>query len=317
MFFVHIPKTAGTLLFRLLLLYASRTHGIACQYVSDGNRLPTHDFRQFGSDVFPVGSDERRLSDALNASDIAEKAHLFSRGVCRVVRGHVTYAQHDAITAPTLSITVMRQPLARFVSMYEFVKSMVRDRPGKTGWDDWVTAHSLAAEFANSTSLFHRAFYDDTGHWLAADNVGFSFHFYGVLHQLSGVIPRFEGVGDPYHFNITNAGEMAERAMDNLCKTHVLGLQEDMPGTLSTWFDAIEPWVNFSKDERKRFGGLSLNRTPGRVSRNVDDHLPLRIRQELERRLEQEIKVYEFAKQLVKYRSAVAAVNRGEQVKTR
>lgn len=304
LFFLHLPKTAGTLMYRVAIQYANRTNGIACSYSTDGDRYPPEYFSQAPVPAaFATGSVPDRVSAAIKARNYPLKARLLAAGGCRTLRGHVTVKTADAIQTPVLSVTIVRDPLARFVSMYEFVVAMVRRRPVVTGWDPWLGgSRSLAAEFANSSSIFHRAFVDDAGQWIARQNIAFSFHFYGILHQLSGLSPRFEGVQDPYHFRMRNDAEMADAAKDNLCATHIVGSQEDMEETWKEFFDKIKPFASWTDQEKRVIHLASVNRTPGRVSRNVDDHLPQRIREELERRLEKEIEVVDFARQIIEYR---------------
>lgn len=305
--FIHVPKTAGTLMYKLAMQYANRTHGLACNYLHDGERYPASAFvASRVPQTFDAGTPEDSLLSAIQRRDAIAKATALSNGVCRSLRGHVTYRTRAAIRIPVLTVTILRDPLARFVSMYEFVVAMVRARPGKTGWDRWVDGStSLAAVFANSSSIFHRGFVDEAGKWIVADNVGFSFHFYGVLHQLSGVTPVFDGVQDPYHFRMRNDAEMAERAKDNLCSSHVVGAQESMDQTWKQFFGKVGKYANWSEDEQRVVGLVNINRTPGRRSRNVDDHLPERIRAELERRLVKEIEVVEFARRIIEYRKAL------------
>lgn len=294
-------------MYKLAMQYANRTHGLSCNYLHDGDRLPPSSFvASHVQQTFDAGTPEDALLSAIKRRDSLAKATALNNGVCRSLRGHVTYRILAAIRIPVLTVTIVRDPLARFVSMYEFVVAMVKARPGKTGWDDWVSSStSLAAEFANSSSIFHRGFVDEAGKWIGSDNIGFSFHFYGVLHQLSGMTPVFDGVQDPYHFRMRNDAEMAERAKDNLCSSHVVGAQEYMDETWKQFFGKVGKYATWSEDEKRVVGLVNINRTPDRRSRNVDDHLPERIRAELERRLEKEIEVVAFARRIIEYRKAL------------
>eukprot|EP00178_Gracilaria_changii_P004870 TRINITY_DN178_c0_g3_i2.p2 TRINITY_DN178_c0_g3~~TRINITY_DN178_c0_g3_i2.p2 ORF type:complete len:393 (-),score=125.21 TRINITY_DN178_c0_g3_i2:1630-2808(-) len=307
-FFLHVPKTAGTLVYKMLLRYANRTHGLSCTYRFDGNR---HAFSHFSvvnappPQSFANHSLSAQLLRAERARARAHSGSLLARGACRVLRGHVTTDVLSRFERAPLSLTVLREPLARFVSMYEFARSMARARPGVTGWDDWLRAPSLAAELANSSSLFHRGFYDAAGQWRAHRNEGFSFHFYGVLHQLSGLTPRFVGERDPFHFDMANGAEMAEKAKQRLCAMHIVGLQPRVSDALAQFLALTQRFARWSRAEKRALMRAVLNKTPARVSRNVDDHLPRRMKRELQRRLRYESDVYQFAQRLVRYRAAV------------
>lgn len=303
-YFLHIPKTAGTLVYSLLLRYANRTNGLSCQFLYDGNRFLPEDF-QMGvkpPPVFPPGSMEAQAVEAYTQRDRPKKSNLYKNGVCRIVRGHVTYWQRDFIQKPVISLTILRDPVERFVSMYEFVVSMMRSRPGATGWDEWFSGGPLEDEFRNASSLVNHGFYDDQGRWLARKNVGFSFHFYGVLHQLSGLIPRFEGVRTTDRFRISNAAMLAEKAKDNICSTHILGLQSDMTQALDDIFEAMAPFSDWTEQEQSHVKRSVVNRNTRRKSRDISDHLPSHLQAELKKRLEHEIQVYEFAKKVIQYR---------------
>lgn len=306
LYFLHIPKTAGTMMHNLVIQYANKTKGLACQFLFDGNRLGPEHFSMSirPPPTFPGGSIEQQAVIAEKSRDHKTKGELYRKGACRAVRGHVTYRQRDAIEAPLISFTVVRDPLERFVSMYEFVLMMIRTRPGATGWDRWLSGAPLHDEFANASSIVNQGFYDATGEWIAKNNIGFSFHFYGVLHQLSGIDPVFEGVGDPSAFRIANAEQMAEKAKNNICGTHILGSQGDMNRTLDTFFNTLEPFASWTESERLNYKKASpINRNHQRKSRDVDEHLPGETRTELEKRLHYEIEVYRFAQDVIEYRA--------------
>ena len=309
-FFLHVPKTAGTLLFSLLMEYAKRTFGVACSILIDGG-VARGEMYQVDHDTlmhkrsFPQGSNEAELISAFLAKNNPYKKRLFERGACRIIRGHFTFGLYEEIGSENkpLLVSIMRDPIERFVSMYEFVRSMVKDRPGVTGWDGWLQK-SLSEELGNGTSILNRGFYDERGNWLRAGNVGFSFHFYGVLHQLSGMKPRFIGVGNPLLFDVQNGEEMVEKAKENLCRVHVLGLQEDMNTTLEFLFDYVQPFAKWNRDELRSMFQLKRNLNTKRESRDVSFHLPDAVLKELQKRLRFEIEVYEFAKRLFAYRAA-------------
>lgn len=291
-------------MYQLVLQYANKTNGLACQFLYDGNRfgIEHYELSVQPPPPFPNGSIEAKAVFATQAQEYTVKADLYRRGACRAVRGHVTYRQRDSIQSPLISLTVVRNPVERFVSMYEFVLMMVKTRPGQTGWDRWLSGGPLHEEFTNASSIVNQGFYDKAGRWIARNNVGFSFHFYGVLHQLSGIDPIFEGVGDPSGFGITNAKEMAEKAKDNICGTHILGSQGNMNETLDRFFQVLEPYAKWTKLEQQRLKDSSVNRNPLRKSRDVDHHLVGTTRKELERRLHHEMEVFKFAEEVIKYR---------------
>lgn len=291
-------------MYHLVLQYANRTDGLACQFLYDGNRFGIQDFQVDVKSAPPFSHNPlaARAVSAFREHDFNEKAQLYKQGACRAVRGHVTYAQRDQLEAPQISLTVVRHPIDRFVSMYEFVHMMVRDRPGKSGWDHWLNGRALDDEIANETSIMNRGFYDVLGRWIAEYNIGFSFHFYGVLHQLSGMTPKFEGVGDPQRFRIANAREMAEKAKDNICSTHILGSQSDVPHTLDTFFKALKPYAHWSDDEKKRWKGVVTNANVHKSNQNVRDYMSEAAYEMLEGRLKEEIEVFEFAERVIEYR---------------
>lgn len=295
-------------MYHLVLQYANKTNGLPCQFLYDGNRWGIEDYQVDIKSVPSFAHDElaMRTVHAFEEHNRTEKARLYKHGACRAVRGHVTYTHRDELDAPQISLTVLRHPIERFVSMYEFVHMMVRDRPGKSGWDHWLNNHSLEHEFSNSSSIVNLGFYDASGQWIAVKNIGFSFHFYGVLHQLSGMTPIFEGVSDPQRFRIANAPEMAEKAKDNICSTHILGSQNDVPHTLDTFFKVLEPYAQWSDDEKEKWKGVTTNANKQRSSQDVRDYLSETAYVMLEGRLKEEIEVYKFAERVIEYRKQVA-----------
>lgn len=296
-------------MYQLVLQYANKTNGLACQFLYDGNRWGIHEYQIAPNPppYFPDNSISSRAVQAFYDKNSIEKAYLYKQGACRAVRGHVTYTQRDELQAPQVSLTVLRHPIERFISMYEFVHMMVRTRPGTSGWDQWLDERPLEDELRNASSIVNLGFYDESGEWIAKGNVGFSFHFYGVLHQLSGLTPRFEGVGDPQRFGIANARAMAEKAKDNICSTHILGLQSDVPFTLDTFFEVMEPFAQWSHYEQDRAKRMSTNVNLQRSSQNVRDYLSDNAYAVLEKRLKEEIEVYEFAERVIEYRRKASA----------
>lgn len=307
LYFLHIPKTAGTLLYHLVLQYANRTSGLACQFLFDGNRFGHEEYQMsvMPPPNFPPSTVEKEAVDAFLQKNRTRKGILYKQGACRTVRGHVTYQQRDAISIPVISVTVLRHPLERYVSMFEFAWMMVKTGGG-TGWRQWLSGRSLEEELSNSTSLFHRGFYDEQGKWLAVNSIGNAFFFYGVLHQLSGINPRFEGVGDISKFRIANAKEMAEKAKDNICSTHILGDQDNIPDSMELFFQTLKPYATWTELERTRAKSSSSNKNRHRTSRNLEDHLSPAHRSLLEKRLHEELEVYNFAQSVIAYRKQTA-----------
>lgn len=85
---------------------------------------------------------------------------------------------------------------------------------------------------SDPSSILNQRFYNKKGLSNLRQYKGYSFHLYGVLHQLLGMTPKFEGIGEPDKFRIFNAAETAETAKDNICSSHVLGLQLDVRRSL-------------------------------------------------------------------------------------
>ncbi|PXF45217.1 hypothetical protein BWQ96_05047 [Gracilariopsis chorda] len=174
----------------------------------------------------------------------------------------------------------------------------MKSRPIATGWDPWLQADSLVDELNNPSSLFHRGFYDPYGQWREKRNEGFSFHFYGVLQQLSGITPRFEHEGGKDRFRIANAHVMAHAAKRQLCATHVVGLHYQVAHALDSVMNVTESFAHWTPAERSRYLRIVLNKTPGRSSRNVEDHLDAHWQRVISERLRHEIDVYGFAVRL-------------------
>ncbi|KAI0565220.1 Sulfotransferase [Gracilaria domingensis] len=304
LFFLHIPKTAGTLVYNIAIQYANKTKGLACQFLFDGNRY-SYDQYQPSFTPVPESATKSLEGQALQAwkdKDMVLKTDLYKQGACRSIRGHVTYSLRDVIKKPVASMTVMRHPLERLVSMFEFALMMIETQPNKSGWDSWLSGVTLEHELANASSILNRGFYDQNGEWIAKDNIGFSFHFYGVLHQLSGMQPVFRDVGKPKSFRISNAKEMAEKAKDNLCSTHILGVQNNMNATLDVIFDYLHPYARWSSEEKETAKHTIVNRNNHKRGSHITDYVPRSALRELERRLGHEIEVYHFAEAIFAHR---------------
>ncbi|PXF46836.1 hypothetical protein BWQ96_03365 [Gracilariopsis chorda] len=304
LFFLHIPKTAGTLVYNVVLQYANKTKGLPCQFLFDGNRYTLHKYEPSfkTSHHFSLNSIEEKGFRAWKENDVKQKEMLYKRGACRSLRGHVTYALRDEIDSPVVSMTVLRDPLERFMSMFEFALMMVKTRPNTSGWDSWMSGASVQRELTNASSILNRGFYDDDGNWMEKDNVGFSFHFYGVLHQLSGIQPIFRGVGEPKAFRIINAKEMAEKAKNNLCSTHILGSQKNISRALDTLFEYMVPYARWTNREKNETRHSHANQNSHKRRSQLAENLPLSTRREIERRLKHEIEVYRFAENVIAYR---------------
>lgn len=306
LYFLHIPKTAGTLIHQLGIRYANKTNGLACQYTYDGNRFGPGDYHLSVKPPpqFFDGSLEKDTIDAINARNVTRKLELLRNGACRTMRGHVTYKQREYMGQPILSLTIVRDPIERFISMYEFAMMMVRSRPGTSGWDHLISG-DIEADFRNASSLLHRSFYDTNGSWIARGNVGFSFHFYGVLHQLSGITPVFEGEGVPEQFRIANADELAEKAKDNICSTHILGAQSDMGASLDLLFTKIAPFSTWTEAEMSQAKSSSVNKNLQK-KKTAGEGWSETMRANMQKRFQHETDVHAFALRVIKYRQRPA-----------
>lgn len=312
LFFLHIPKTAGTLVYNVVLQYAKKTKGLPCQFLFDGNR---YSFQKYEpsfktSHHFPLNSIEEKGFRAWEESDVKQKEVLYKRGACRSLRGHVTYVLRDEIDTPVISMTLLRDPLERFLSMFEFALMLVKTRPQSSGWDSWMSGASVQHELTNASSILNRGFYDDDGNWIEKDNVGFSFHFYGVLHQLSGILPIFRGVKEPKAFRMINSKDMAEKAKDNICSTHILGSQKNVSAALDTFFEYMRPYARWSNHEKNEARNSHANKNSHKRKSQLAENLPLPTRREIERRLKHEIEVYRFAENVIAYRQWVRSKKR-------
>lgn len=99
LFYVHVPKASGTTLYTIL----RRQYGAAAIVTVGFRTLPVKVFRQWAAaDFAPV----------------------------RVVRGHVPLDVRDAIPGPVQTITILREPAARVISHYYFLRRNP-DLPGQ------------------------------------------------------------------------------------------------------------------------------------------------------------------------------------------
>lgn len=290
---------------RLITLdYARKTKGMPCNFATDGTRG--------GSDRYLLYEDPKKLvyDDALTqqliyahmVSNRRLKEEVYRKGGCRSVRGHVSYKLYNDIEIDNkMMITVMRDPVERFVSMYWFALGMAKDKPGITGWDGMLSG-DLGKDLMSGKGVLNWGFVDGAGRWLERGRRRFSFFFYGILHAVSGQVPRFAGVEDVERFRVVNDGEMAEVAKMNLCRAKVVGIQEDFEKTLDLVFKELEPWVVWEETEKKKFYRSKLNVSKGKKSRMLKPE----VRKEIERRLEKEIEVYQFAQRVFEYRYRLA-----------
>jgi len=107
--FLHIPKTAGTTLHRI----------IERQYPPES----TYTFSQNHS-----YDDFQRLSDA-------QKAEI------RMLRGHMIFGLHELMPGPSTYFTLLREPVERFISDYYYVRN-TPEHP----YHDFVTSRDLSPE---------------------------------------------------------------------------------------------------------------------------------------------------------------------------
>lgn len=94
-FFVHIPKTAGTTFGSIMVRQYGRKNIYACHPDPSVVGRTPEDFKQM-----PV---EERLR-------------------YRVVRGHFGYGMHETIGEPAIYVTVLREPLDRAVSHFHYAR---------------------------------------------------------------------------------------------------------------------------------------------------------------------------------------------------
>lgn len=309
LFFLHLPKAAGTTASSILEQYSIYTSGINCVYMQDGESVPPHQFFIDGpadEELYShLGKNciEIEMIRAVRSANTSEKLRLLSRGGCRTVRGHITMSRLKLIKTPVFLFTILRDPIERFISMYDYGK---KTQMHTAAWSYWLPAPTLSKEFRNNRSIFHLPFYDSQNVWIGGDGQWISFFFYGVLHQLSGMYPKFSGIGKT-SFKMTNGKAMSEAAMDNLCRMHLIGHQSDMSGAISSVVKVTNQWANYSKAFQKFSSKTWFNLTPNKSSRNATQVLDKAVYKLLRSRLEYEYKVYYFSKLLIDYRKSLLA----------
>lgn len=121
--FVHIPKTAGTTL-----------RVIAEQQYPMGEILPLY------------GSDIGQACEVLRALKQSQVDHL------AMIRGHFAYGVHEAINRPVRYITLLRRPVPRVLSLYNYIlrsrEHRMHDAVIRMGLVDFVSS-GLSAETQN------------------------------------------------------------------------------------------------------------------------------------------------------------------------
>lgn len=306
-FFVHVPKCAGSTMTQLVRAFAKNTNGLSCVYLRDGESILAHAFSSDGwvaneSDFESMGTSSvpYRMAAAIRTSDRVAKLQLLAAGGCRTLRGHCTIARLKHIGTPVLLVTSLRDPIERFISMYDFIK---KTQMTSAAWSKWLSAPTLNDEFLNASSLLNQPFFENGTHWVARHAQWLSFFFYGTLHQLSGMYPAFTGAGDINRFGMLNAEHMADTAIANLCKMHVLAFQDDTDGAARSFIDATHPWANYSQATRRHLVSVWSNRTPNATSRYPEQVLSPAVLALLRNRLFHEYRVFNFAKRLYRYRS--------------
>lgn len=307
-FFLHIPKCAGSTITLMLRRFADITHGVGCAYMQDGESIPAHKFSADGralneAHFLPLGSHSLpyRMAAAMRKSDPIAKMQLLAQGGCRTLRGHCTISRLKHVQAPVFLFTVLRDPIERFISMYDFGK---KTQMKTSAWSRWFQADSLNNELLNKSSVLHLPFIEKGTQWIHKYGQWISFFFYGTLHQLSGLYPAFTGAGMIDDFAVLNAEHMADAAIANLCKMHLIAFQDDTVHAINSFIDATDVWANYSHATKSQLRALWDNPTPNATSRNPNVILSDRALALLRKRLYHEYRVFRFAKQLVRFRTA-------------
>jgi hypothetical protein len=107
--FLHIPKTAGTTLLDIL-----------------DRQYPPEVVHSFGADAHKSAAQFKSLDKE-------------SRRNIRLLRGHMAYGLHEYLPNPVVYFTVFREPVARVISYYNFI----RRTPGHYLYDE-VTSKDLS-----------------------------------------------------------------------------------------------------------------------------------------------------------------------------
>lgn len=310
-YFLHLPKSAGSTATGVLKHYANVTKGVGCAYLQDGESVPADRFQPDGirlhEEMFSsLGNDSipYQMASAIRLANITEKLRLMKIGGCRTVRGHATLGRLQHIESPVFLFTILRDPIERFISMYDYGK---KTQMRTSAWSNWMHQATLSEELDDATSVLHLPFADDESPWISTRGQWISFFFYGVLNQMSGVTPRFTGAGDINKFAMTNAKEMADVAKNYMCRMHLIGFQENTSVAIESAVNATHQWANYTELYRKHVLNSWVNLTPNKTSRNPiellrDDQIQL-----LRNRLAEEYEVFEFSKRIVRYRGSLFA----------
>ncbi len=89
--FLHIPKTAGTTLMSIL-----------------DRQYPVESIHSFGADAHTAVAQFKAMNED-------------SRAKIQLLRGHMAYGLHEFLPAPAVYFTVLRDPVARVISTYNFI----------------------------------------------------------------------------------------------------------------------------------------------------------------------------------------------------
>ena len=169
--FLHIPKTAGTTLHDIL-----------------DRHYPPEVVHSFGADAHASVSHYKSLDEE-------------SRIKIRLLRGHMAYGLHEYLPGPTKYFTILREPVARVISYYNFIRR--------------TPDHYLYDEVMGNDLSLHALL--ESGLPLMMND--------GQVRLISGVW------GDPAFGEVTLS--MLETAKKNLADTFiVVGLTEQFDKTL-------------------------------------------------------------------------------------